>query len=359
MKNKVSILMAMVLLLLWSGCTGEVFTETEPVVPSSGRVISFDNGFVDNSVRTRATTPLSQHHVTMGVWGWETNPSGVDNLLFVNQLVKYLGTDGDANDWTYNPLKYWNDGNKYRFYAYAPYDSTHVSIDAANGRISIRDIVLSGANLQQSASDALKDNFHGSGDTDWMVARGGQAVPGTYRAKVNFNMNHILAKFVAAVRIGSDLANDPEKPQVTVTGLTIGHFASKGSFVQQFDHTPNPEDSTEMALPEWTLDETAMPYDLVNDSVVTAQATNTYLVESLLLPQTVDSTAEMKLSYTIAYSDGRTERFVRTMDLDEAFGHFCGGCCYTVTFTVNPRAISFDSGVSTWQNEYGGGTALE
>ena len=164
---------------------------------------------------------------------------------------------------------------------------------------------------------------------------------------------------MAAVRIGSDLANDPEKPQVTVTGLTIGHFASKGSFVQQFDHTPNPEDSTEMALPEWTLDETAMPYDLVNDSVVTAQETNTYLVESLLLPQTVDSTAEIKLSYTIAYSDGRTERFVRTMDLDEAFGHFCGGCCYTVTFTVNPRAISFDSGVSTWQNEYGGGTALE
>lgn len=351
--------MAMALLLLWSGCTGEVLTEENTVRVESERAIVFDNGFVDNSVRTRATTPLSQHHVTMGVWGWETYPSGVDNLLFVNQLVEYRGEDDNVHDWIYSPLKYWNDDNEYRFYAYAPHDSTRASIDDANGHISIQDIVLTGANLQQPASTTLKDNFFGSGDTDWMVARTGQFVPGTYRYKVNFNMNHILVKFVAAVRISSDLANDPEQPQVTVTGLTIGHFASKGSFVQKFDHTPNPMDSTEIAAPEWTLDETAMPYDLVTDSVVTAQETSTYLLESLLLPQTVDGAAEIKLSYTIDYSDGRTERYVRTMGLDEAFGHFCGGCCYTITFIINPRVISFDSGVSTWECEYEGGATIE
>ena len=353
--------MAMALLLLWSGCTGEVLTEENPVRVESERAIVFDDGFVDNNVQTRAaiTTPLSQHHVTMGVWGWETDPAGEENLLFVNQLVKFEGDSVDVHNWTYNPQKYWNESNLYRFYAYAPHDAMRASIDAVTGRVSIQNIVLTGANLQQPASHTIKDNFSMSADTDWMVARGGQSVPGTYRYKVNFNMKHILAKFMAAVRLGSALVNDPDNPQVTITQLTIGNFASKGSFAQQFDHTPNPEDVTEMSVPEWTLDASAAPYALSTASAATATAAPIYLLESLLLPQEVGDDIVAKLSYTISYQDGRSERFVHTLSLKEAFSRFCGGCCYTITFTINPRVISFDSGICNWEAEYESETMVE
>ena len=66
--------------------------------------ISFGNGVIDNPVRTRALSLLSQHTNTMGVWGWQTTTDKMEVQLFNNQLVSF---DHDENDWTYSPARYW------------------------------------------------------------------------------------------------------------------------------------------------------------------------------------------------------------------------------------------------------------
>ena len=83
--------------------------------------IGFGNSVIDNPVRTRALSLLSQHTNTMGVWGWQTTTDKMEVQLFNNQLVSF---DQDANDWTYSPARYWDKGSSYRFYAYAPNSTT-------------------------------------------------------------------------------------------------------------------------------------------------------------------------------------------------------------------------------------------
>lgn len=357
MRAILSILKTLMLLFLVGSCTSDILTDVQ-----SGKeqyAIGFDNGMVDNNVRTRATTtPLSLYHPTMGVWGWEIAADKSENPLFNNQQVNYVGEGTDYHNWTYSPLKYWNNDCNYRFYAYAPYDSTLVSIVDSTGAFRIRDIVLTGVNLQDSATTALRDYFTGTKDTDWMVARNGEFLPGTNRAKVNFTMQHILAKFVAAVRVDKSLAESQDVTKVTVNSLVIGDFASKGSFEQKYAY--NPDTTNLYAADEWTLDDTAARYPLAMSlptQVLPDQMT--YLVESLLLPQTVEEEATITLNYSYTYSDGRTERFLYTTPLNKAFLHFSSSCCYTITFVINPECIVFDAGVNDWQDVSGGEKSIE
>lgn len=357
MRAILSILKTLMLLFLVGSCTSDVLTDVQ-----SGKeqyAIGFDNGMVDNNVRTRATTtPLSLYHPTMGVWGWEIAADKSENPLFNNQQVNYVGEGTDYHNWTYSPLKYWNNDCNYRFYAYAPYDSSLVSIVDSTGTFRIRDIVLTGVNLQDSATTALRDYFTGTKDTDWMVARNGEFLPGTNRAKVNFTMQHILAKFVAAVRVDKSLAESQDVTKVTVNSLKIGTFASKGSFEQKYAY--NPDTTNIYEADEWTLDDTAARYSLaMSQPTQVLPDQTTYLVESLLLPQTVEEEATITLNYSYTYSDGRTERFLYTTPLNKAFLHFCSSCCYTITFVINPECIVFDAGVNDWQDVSGGEKSIE
>lgn len=358
MKDILSILKTGMLLLLVSGCTSDVLTEVQS--EKDHCAIGFDNGMVDNNVLTRATTsPLSLYHPTMGVWGWEILSDKSENPIFCNQQVNYVGGETNPHDWTYSPLKYWNNDCNYRFYAYAPHDTTCVSIDESTGAFTIRDIILTGVNLQDSATTALKDHFSGTADTDWMVARNGEFLPGTNRQKVNFTMQHILAKFVAAVRVDESLASSTDVKAVTINSLTIGTFASKGTFEQKYAF--DPETTNIYDNKEWTLDETATRYSLgMNQPALLSMDTKTYLMESLLLPQTIEDEATITLSYSYTYSDGRVERFLYQAPLtNKVFDHFSSGCCYTITFVINPECIVFDAGVNEWHDVLEGGQSIQ
>ena len=357
MKDTLSILKIFLLLFLMGSCTSDVLTDVQ-----SGKeqyAIGFDNGMVDNNVLTRATTtPLSLYHSTMGVWGWESSANKKENPLFHNQQVNYVGEETDYHNWTYSPLKYWNNDCNYRFYAYAPYDSTLVSIVDSTGAFRIRDIVLTGVNLQDSATTTLCDCFSGTKDTDWMVARNGEFLPGTNRDKVSFTMQHILAKFVAAVRVDKSLAESQDVTKVMVNSLTIDDFVSKGSFEQKY--TYNPDTTNIYEADEWILDETAARYTLAMSQPAQVLPDQTmYLMESLLLPQTVEEEATITLNYSYTYSDGRTERFLYTTPLTKAFLQFSSCCCYTLTFVINPECIVFDAGVNNWQDVSGGEKSIE
>lgn len=311
--------------------------------------IGFDNGSVDNSVAVRGITPLEDHHSTMGVWGWETDESGEDNPIFVNQLVEY---DAKKADWFYTPLKYWINENNYHFYGYAP-QTTAATIKKDGGLISIPDVVLTGVNLQSVPSDTIKDSFMGSADTDWMVAREGIVVPGTYRYKVKFMMQHILSKFIVTMELGDVLAADSDLVKVELNEMTLGEWPSKGSFTQVLHYTPNPEVTEDAETVEWTLDETATPYTLATQPASAVSGKRSYVIETLVFPQYIKERV-VTIRYSMTFSDGRVEKYRYTMRLDEVFKQFCSGNCYLLHFIINPECITFDSGVSDWAEEVKG-----
>lgn len=351
--------MAMVLLLLLGGCTGEVLTEENTVRVESERAIVFDNGFVDNSVQTRALTALCDHSTTMGVWGWRSDSELTDEPLFIDQLVAY----DNAADWTYSPLRYWEQHSTYRFNAYAPHSSdtraseASVTVDDATGLISIYDVKLTGDNIRKAdASHDLKESFVASSDIDWMVARAGQTAKGSTRMRVQFVMQHILSKFNVRIRIGDDLAANEGLTKVTLKDLTIGTFYAKGSFEQALDHTPSPTVASDLAADEWTVESTPV-VSLVGAPNVVTDNVYTYVLESLILPQSVRDDMTVLLHYSFTYSDGHVENYTFQMPLKDAFGVgsasganglFVAGCSYTLSFLIDPNAISFDAGLDEW-----------
>ena len=352
MKNIWWMMMAVVsVLFLWSSCSaGEAIDDESPVVPA--RVaIGFANGSVSSSVTVRGITPLEDHHSTMGVWGWETATDGTDNMLFRNQEVDF---DSLKNDWIYSPVKYWINECQYRFYAYAPYN-TAATITAENGQMSIHNVHLTGVNLQGVASDSLKESFFGTADTDWMVAREGVSVPGTYRYKVKFFMQHILSKFVVTMRKSDALAADSNVTKVVLNSMTIGAWASKGDFDQKLNHTPVPTDSADLATCEWTLDSAAVRYTLAMTESCEVDKTEKYIFESLALPQTITDDMCVKMRYTMTFSDGREEHYLYTLKMNEAFDVLCAGNCYKLHFIISPDCIRFDSGVDEWSSRQTGG----
>ena len=344
--------------LVLGSCQHDDVLVDDPVVNEAPRrAIGFDNNFIDQAYATRVGAPyaLSDYVTTMGVWGWRSDADVNDQPQFIDQLVTY---DATAAEWQYNPLRYWERNSTYRFYAYAPHQTAAnatVTIDDATGHITISDVTLHGTNLQDPATTAQQYVFSSvaAGDVDWMVARAGRTLPGRLGQTVEFTMQHILSKLNVAIRISDALANDAGVTGVTVDSLVIRPFVASGSFAQTLNHTPDASLAADRAAGEWTL--TAAPtLTLRSTENVAVGNTLLYIIESLVLPQDIDHQT-VKLCYTIAYSDGRTERYTYVMPLADAFGptteaggQFLSGYSYTLTFTMAPDVITFNPGVDDW-----------
>lgn len=302
--------------------------------------IEFSESVINSSVRsTRSgSSSLSNHTTTMGVWGWRSTLDGqiVNETQFANKLVQFKDSI-----WTYSPKKYWISGSHYRFYAYAPY-TQETSIDSLTGLISINGVRLSGANTMKDAPSAtLSNNFRGTTDTDWMVARGGQTAFGGILTPVDFTMQHILSKIDVSVRFTQGFKDD--NFDLVIDSLLIGPFISGGSFRQIY------ESNTIGNEPEWVPDSTQSDitlYSAVNTSVDTIK---TYILESLVIPQDIRNAKKVRLYYSYNYSDGRKECSAYSLELSQAFGaSLKSGYSYGLNLIFEPGRITFDASVSDW-----------
>lgn len=357
MTEKIRMIKAMtrlVVLAVFSGltaCGGEVLLDepqpVECVIP-----IVFDNGFVDHTVGTRAaTSPLSHHTTTMGVWGWQTLEGVSHTLLFSNHPIYYK-----EGAWTYSPLRYWDSGSIYSFFAYAPHHTeqkggnAQVRINVVNDCLSIDDVQLQGDNLQTVPSLQQKNVFStplAPHDVDWMVARTGQQTQGSLRPLVAFTLQHILAKLNVRLRISEALAADPGLTKLTIDTLRIGTLAAKGHFEQLYDATPSADGPEE----EWTVPASSPRIAYLRKEPFEAVSSWHYIMESLLIPQALPYEAEVRLVYTATFSDARTEQTTYRMPLREVFStitHFVSGNNYTISFQIAPDAILFDASTDTW-----------
>ena len=314
--------------------------------------ISFGNGVIDNPVRTRALSLLSQHTNTMGVWGWQTTTDKMEVQLFNNQLVSF---DQDANDWTYSPARYWDKGSSYRFYAYAPNSTTvpgtSVSINKGTGRININNVVLVGSNTMSAAPRPQPYGTFGSvADTDWLVDREGKAVnPEQIGSVVTFNMQHILAKLIVMVTPNKSISDGGVT--VVIDSLSIGQFYSKADFTQILDHSPVIGIESDESALEWQIDSTYTTYALRSAYGAEIDSIGSCVIESLILPQQVDSTQMILVNYSMHYPGGRIEHFDSRIGLREAFNAFRSANSYILHLMVGPDIITFDAGANEWTDE--------
>ena len=338
--------------LTTAGCQSELLTDYQEYSrQTAADTIDFVGGFIDKPINTRSTSLLADHLNSMGVWGWQTTSDGDYVQLFDNQAVVYSNA---TNEWTYSPKKFWSDDSQYRFYAYAPHsDSTAgatVTINQTTGRFKIDGITLGGSNIMYDTPlRTTSGNFNKATDVDWMVDRTGLAgAKSLFGKHVTFNMQHILAKLNVKVRISSILEADANT--VTLDSLTIGTFIGHGNFEQKLDHTPDPDNETDNAAQEWTVDTTRPRYSINGAKNVGIDAAGYYVIESLLIPQDVDAGNTVKISYTITSQGGHTERFTGTFNLNNMFNRFTGGNNYTLIITIAPDIITFDAGSGRWDD---------
>lgn len=323
---------------------------TDVLMDNSGRdsrqeptpyAIEFSESLINSSVRgTRAggMSSLSDHMTTMGVWGWRSTLDGqvVNETQFRNKLVQFRDSS-----WQYTPKKYWINNSSYRFNAYAPY-SQQASIDSLTGLISINGVRLTGDNLMKDVPSAsLSNNFCGSSDIDWMVARGGQTAFGGILATVEFTMQHILSKINVSVRFTKGF--EDENFDLVIDSLKIGPLLSGGSFRQIYESNTI-GDST-----EWIPDSTQSDITLYSARNTSVDTIKTYILESLVIPQDIRNAKKVKLYYSYNYSDGRKECSAYVLELDKAFGaRLKSGYSYDLNLIFEPGQITFDASVSDW-----------
>lgn len=351
MKNRPmtrTILCTMAAIML-SACNSDVLLDEEPSTVDSPVAIGFGNGYVDNAVGTRAATyQLNDYAQTMGVWGWQKDRMEVETQIFRNHLIEY-----NSDKWIYAPLRYWETASHYRFYAYAPHYTNQkngkatITLDQNTGMISISGVTLKGDNLQKaSPAKELKKTFiNATNDVDWMVARAGQTAVGETHSTVGFTMQHVLSKLNARIRLSEVLTTDADIKEIRINSMTVDKLAAEGSFIQKHTATQGVKGIED----EWTTGKAALTLNGAKD--VAATTDWTYVLESLLIPQAMPAVSELTLVYSLAFSDGRTEYYTYRMALNEIFcniTHFISGNSYTVSITIAPDIIKFDTDVTNW-----------
>ena len=347
--------------LLLTGCQkdGVLIEVVESNMENPGNMlINFSNGMIDNPVGSRSVVSmLSDHNHSMGVWGWQYTPTVDTTRLFNNQIVSF---DSNLAIWTYNPIKYWNRGSSYKFFAYSPHSSSvqnvSVRIDSVTHRIGIDGITLTGCNnVPANGPYDNPGNFSNVSDIDWLIDRAGQESTGITKSKITFIMQHILSKISVRVFRDEMVADDQVVP-VVVDSIMIGDFVCQGNFSQVLTQNPLVETQTDIdsKISEWTLVDT-LPRITLNgiENASIPNHSTTYLMESLLIPQTVTPDQKIHIWYTVGRdNEYKTQNYAQTT-LNTLFDIFVAGNSYVVNIVLNKSAdmIRFDSGVSDWDSK--------
>ncbi len=317
---------------------------SNPTDPSLA--ITFANGLIDKPITTRAVTLLSDHMSSMGVWGWQTTPLGTVERPFINQEVTFNAPEAK---WTYHPLKYWENNSTYRFSGYAPHQNSvpgvTASIDSVTHAISINGVTLYGCNTITKGMPTPPANFGAVQDVDWMVDRFGQNMIGLNRGQVTFNMQHILSKL--CVRIARAKTFLPDSIEhMALDSIRITNFVCQGNFNQSIKN-----DSLSI-LAEWTPIDTLPRYSITSAKGVSIPDSALYVIESLMIPQPANADQYIQIWYNIGSESGYVGHFYHVMKLSNAFGRFMAGRNYLLTLIISPEAITFDSGVVGWDDQY-------
>lgn len=287
MKKKL-IPMMLTMGLTVASCSDSVLQE-----PAGGQTtqqaITFDNILTDHSTRNSLSGSNFPAETAMAVWGFQDGTG----LLFNDQAV----TRETTGQWTYSPLKYWNASSAYAFYAMYPQTVAH-TFDQTDKNFTISGFTV---------ADAIADQ------TDLMIAQ--ENTPQPFNL-VTMTFNHILCNVNFYARIVSTLQGNGVTI-ATINSLKITGIKNQGTFTQSgFDA------GSKVASGAWSGQtgtwtspaNTTTPVRFTYTKNGTMGSEGNVLRDMLLLPQQLSATLTVK--YTLAYSDGTTTTFDKSLPLE-------------------------------------------
>lgn len=343
-----SLSMAAATFLMGACADDDLLVEMSDVNHGLGeQAIVFNNNMPDNATRASLQGTGFPEGSVMGVYGFQTTGSDVDQI-FKNQAV----TKQASGDWTYSPLRYWNVSSTYEFYAIYPQDKTTHTFDNATKHFAITDFVVA-----DQAADQI----------DVMVAQKNTTNP--YNV-VDMNFNHLLSNVNFYFKTISTF-DFIGISKVEVLSFDVEGLSSKGNYQQTGFST-----STQNVEGAWTVAGADL-YDfpeVTTGEVTTNSETIKLATDLLLLPQ--DLTAADKtisIAYRIHYSDGTSCKLVKEVALAKAT--YSGGdltvwnpnYVYNYTLAVNPavnadgtsNVIEFTASIEDWEETIDAGIEVK
>jgi len=281
-------------------------------------------------------------------WNWASTANGLYQVFDKQKVTGVKNTAGTAVEkWTYSPTKYWDRKCKYCFYAAAPAEKAAAEIKlvsvAGSTKVDDRIFEIKEVPSLSSADAAINDfvidrNIHSESDGNK-----------DYLNPVSFTFHHIMSKVVIKFKAGVDNCTF----KVTEVKLS-GYDNHKYDFVQT--HKDN---GTAANRAEWTIQSGASAnkageakFGLTsefgnnvasNTSLPTEAEASNYWIMAPHKPGTITFT----VSYTITYSDGKTDTFknVTAQLMDQ---EWFTDCLTTYTLTISPKPIKFDVTSVSW-----------
>ena len=295
MKRNLTLLLAAAALAVLASCSeNDVVKDNGNQTPTDSaqtRAVTFGISLPDNSTRAskNATTNPFQTGDKMAVYAFQDS----ENLLFDNQLVANVG----KRIWEYTPVKYWQSGSSYKFYAIYPYD-------AAETAYTFDTFVPSIAPYFTVNDFTVNDDT--DSQVDVMIAQELDATPFN---TVDFVFNHLLSNVNFYFKTSADF-DFTGIESFEVLSFDVANLKSTATYTQTaWDAT------THMAVGAW--DDHSGDYDfpevastttapvLVADNATTGELST----DLLLMPQTLADDVNMKVVYRINYTDGSTSTF--------------------------------------------------
>lgn len=295
--------------------------------------------------------------------------------------------DAVLGDWKYDFPRFWDKQASYNFIAYAPAlagnpirysynaDNAEVGADGNDFCFSNGSFVLTGTNLQVNAGTTeINKGFTGLNGKDMDIMTSNNlsgndksvSINGATRNAgdfVNLTFKHILSKLVVTVNKAQSLYGY----NVTIKGIQITGLKDKATAYSEKIYTEGDPNADPVVYPAsgWTVSETndddnyTIVYDgaeqLLNDGTITNSVWTAgapyYFIESLIIPQTLTSSNDIKLAiqYNItkdSYNDDRADEIdLKTI---AQFSRLLDRHKYILNIVVGPEAIKFDATATGW-----------
>ena len=338
-----------------SACTkGPVLVDTtfdnvEVCQPEKEKRIEFAT-FADHTTRAVPTvSDLEFYHTDFKVYATKTSNGGTKIQPIFNGVTVTAAISEDEetpNTWEYDTDRYWDkQADNYQFVAFAPataplgYQHNLVEVNHETASFfSTSDLTIKGQNLQEGAPAKAEKNAGFTGeegtDCDVMLSAPFAVTAPATTPVVTLNFRHTLAKLLVTAKANADAPY-----VITINNISVNGLLSTGTY----DHTEG-----------WqTKDDETVDYSFTSPGTNLSATGKTYFIESLVMPQNVDATQVITITYTIT-SGSYSEEFTYTTTLAELFrnkaARFKGGSSYSIHFNIAPEKniITFDAGVTEW-----------
>lgn len=328
--------------LLLISCSKTVIDNPESQLPKGA--ITFAD------VATRALIDSKDEISAFSVWGYyvpdNAATTGEDATpIFTGDKVTKSGST-----WSYEGLRYWQEGNSYRFFAVYPFDTENFKLETGDGAtgyhpyITISDFDVAGKQVDLMTSQ-----------TDYIDYKEGGNAPGS----VGFTFGHTLSAIKFDVAVDKSESSDFK---IKILSASLFGIPKKGDFSMEDEKghwTFSNEDLSSQNAPFMSRKITENTEGIVDGS----KAFSLFGEDCLVIPDAGLSSrgAVLELEYqtTTGASDSDwSETKYRTLDLSSSTNEWMAGVKYLYTITIGDY-LTFSVNVVPWNTSTGGIITVE